>query len=54
MERGVDVEKGAPVPVVLSWHLTVNVKDPTWVGVPDSSPEVLKVRPAGAFPVVME
>jgi hypothetical protein len=45
--------KGAPVPVLLSVALTVKLKLPAAVGVPESAPLLLKVTPAGSAPLVM-
>ena len=41
-----------PVPVELSVAVTVKLNVPPAVGVPDSTPELLSVNPAGNPPVV--
>ena len=41
-----------PVPVELSVAVAVKLKAPPAVGVPDSTPELLSVNPAGNAPVV--
>jgi hypothetical protein len=38
--------------LLLSVALTVNVKNPVVVGVPDSTPATLKVNPAGNAPLL--
>ncbi len=43
-----------PVPVELSVAVTVKLKTPPALGVPDKAPELLRVNPAGSAPAVSE